>query len=1224
MIPQNLTGKALEKFFFLELIKEITIRRKGKGRKFNQADREQLEVELGLSRGAVQGALGFDSSKSKGVPHPFTKDQFAKLDKAYKDFDDFVRNYRSRFENRINEDSISISEEKLVKRLLNHYNKKREFNTISILGSSDKSDGFNISDFFIDISYLDRAELISNNDFFAIEKEGFAYKNNKKTRNEIFTNYFSIEVVTERLIFRDKQVVLMGNPGVGKSTYARWLCHMWAIQRLRMESVPIYISCRELTSSHINSITAYINAVYYKGKHEDVSAFLSNPEFQYTLILDGYDEASFEQRSLLERDLDRLLEIGSYPSFALLTRPYALVDSPFKRIPTLYEFIGFNDVNLFKYVTAFFEKANRSQDIEAFLDFIISIDLLRDLSHNPLNLSYIASIYCSENGEEVLKSVQSTYDLNKEALKFIIDYHTEHKKIERSEFLRKFNECVAFISELEINLSFVYHQKDILDKNYKFAHTLSQLGIGRIERNRNNGKWSFYVINVSYQEIIAADYFGPLLSKNALLTLLDNPLYWHFTKLLIGYLVTNRGHYIITELLTDIYKKIAQEREFNFYLYFIVLSELPPDILNQQLKEKDIGTLIDLYESLYHDSLWSNLYFDCLVNIYRKLDEKYKSLFEKTTVDRINSKITIPGSIGKNGLTAKQINALVFPRFLTSIIERLRLFNSAIISKVILSQYLRLEELHTKHSKWIEKDIDRYNSLQHLADEELKDSAYSLLLLLYQIDNHDLLREHSDQLWVAYDRSNTHAALIIKIIALFTSSSIFINRFDHLGKSKKDVNIIQVLMCVGMAGAFDYHENIHQVKERLIKMKALLEHHAGSKARKDEFHRPDCSTYAMALTLTNDRELFPLLVWANCFESGALNVMQDISFQQANELLVLFFKEKERCKFSSLDFEELHATVGSMNTGALALENQYKDFYLFFKNYVKAHEKTLTNIAEHKTLDGFLNSPIAFGLYTCANTLYYPSAIKKFMNEIFSTVALMENKFIRYHFLPFLMSCSIPLYETKYHHFILSELFDEHEDTNVIIHLFSENQVLYWYESNLQFLAAFWRKFLPMIKKQGKNDFWKNKLSRILTIAYSSLKLKFNVTRKSYNDDLIQNLAELILLDKVKQYQYSDDVLYEEETMVNLAIYPLLTLYTDNKAFILDNKFLLIFNGLDEARKNKFFNELLQLSNFEIEVFRECISPAIWETLKIYCHKFNKKNSLDISKAFKANLNRNI
>jgi hypothetical protein len=292
-------------------------------------------------------------------------------------------------------------------------------------------------------------------------------------------------------------------------------------------------------------------------------------------------------------------------------------------------------------------------------------------------------------------------------------------------------------------------------------------------------------------------------------------------------------------------------------------------------------------------------------------------------------------------------------------------------------------------------------------------------------------------------------------------------------------------------------------------------------------------------------------------------------------------------------------------------------FFKFLNEYVQTHDKELNELSKLKTSDGFLDSTIAYELYNCGNTLYYPSSIKKLLDDIYNTPSLMENAFIRFHFVPFLMSCSVPLYEKKYHNFILTELFNGAEDVNIFIHLFHENQVIYWHKSNLNFLSLFWIKFYPLINVQTKKEFWEDKLSSILSIAYRSIKLSFDSKNPEVSNSMILVIAELMQSNKVKKYIYNNQVFYDESTLTNLAIYPLLALCTGSPTFILDVKFERMFNQLDKKRKANFLSEVAQLCNFDSSRLRDYLTINILNQLTEYCHIFSKNSHSDASKLFK-------
>lgn len=1097
------------------------------------------------------------------------------------------------------------------------------FNQIPALGF-DHDREFLVSDSYVDISYINRQELKTSNDHFVIEKEGLSYKRSRRSKAEVFTNFFSVEVVTESLVLRNEHLVLIGNPGVGKTTYAKWICHEWATGNIISARTPVYIPCRELPQSGENSIIEYLSRVYELKDPERISALLKSFSQKYQLILDGYDEASLEQRLHLERDLKSIHGQGAYFPFVLLTRPYALVDSPFKRIPGIYELIGFNEISRAKYIESYFSKVASRTSAKDFMAVVDARQVLRELSYNPLQLSYMVSIFSTDGGKLELNSIHSSYDLNDKALEYMVNYHAQIKGIARELFMQDIDRCKPFVADLELELCFVYHKKSTLDKNFIFAETLSKLGVGRLELNPTATSWSFYILNIHYQEYLATEYLGPQITKDSFLYLLGNPLYWHLAQMLMGYMVSHGNEDVLNEIFTTLRLDLGRALNHNSRLYFILLGELPAKLLNNIIREKEIGTLIDFYRWLHNDAVWNSLYFESLTKIYEKLDHKHKQVFEGLITVLVNGELQIPEKTDMT-FTTEEITKLSLPHFLVHIIENLELYHNESLLKIILDKYIKLEILSQEYYQWLEGIIKKKETptlLQFRAEEEIDNSRFHLLNILDQIENTSILVPHYKILWLALSTSTLHASIIARIIAKIRSSDFFVQELDKLLKSKKvsgDKLIMASLMCVGATAVADYTDNKEMIRQRLLRMKDALDIHLEKASQKTmKTHIIARTNYAYSIAQTDDIDLFPLLVWANYYNEIGNYTMSGIPVSTCDAIISSFFADITGHVVEVPDIMQFNSTILSMEIGPMALERQYFKFFSFFKETITTYSEELkTALSDMPINQGqYITDPLGEQLGGIPDTLNYPVIIKRFIEDIFSS-SLVRYPYISRYYLLFLLSCDVPLYEKKYWDFIYEYLSSDKPDLSLVISIFYENPAIFLYESNLIYLGKVWRKLSSLIIKLEDYAFITGMFSEITVMAYRSIRLNYEVNGHKDPGDLIAPIADVLRMPLMIKHLYDDVAMYHGDDIEGLISYPLLALYIDDPLLMLGNDFSEILMKEDHTRRMKFFAELAQIGDFKAPVFAKGLGGALYQSFEKYCKIAIKEEYQVIPEVFK-------
>ena len=307
---------------------------------------------------------------------------------------------------------LDADEIKLTLRLMYslcfRYLYENEFNSIRMQADTNNKYGnLSMDEYFIAPSYIPEFDLRKRETLINAETEESHIKIDKSTRK--LQNFLPHNYLSNSLFDNVSRIVITGNPGVGKSTYARWMCYSWAKQQLDIKGILIHINLRELNFSAENSLVDYVGKRYLKGGNANqLRKIVSTIANDFYFVLDGFDELDDSKQKNLKRDLD---ELNSNYKFILLSRPYGLINNQGFNWDFSYQIDGFNSGNIENYINKFLSRNNRQETIQSLMDIISQNRVLTDYAHNPLMLSYITYLFLEEGEKGKLIHVQSQYEL---------------------------------------------------------------------------------------------------------------------------------------------------------------------------------------------------------------------------------------------------------------------------------------------------------------------------------------------------------------------------------------------------------------------------------------------------------------------------------------------------------------------------------------------------------------------------------------------------------------------------------------------------------------------------------------------------------------------------------------------------------------------------------------------------------------------------------------------
>lgn len=630
-------------------------------------------------------------------------------------------------------DIYNVPEDKLYKifgpllsNIEESYRTDRQFLILSIVGNTfGKIQELRMDKCYTGLSYLELND--------AKERDDFIWKEKEKTAFEKYVNQNEIPhgIISETILSLAKATAVMGNPGVGKSTFARWLCFNWAKQERKVKApeIPIYLSLRELDLfNDEDPFAEYILKNYFFASSNDIKGvreLLKTKSETIVFILDGFDELDTKGRYILSK---KWYKYYLKHRFILFSRPYGLIDSPLK-FDTVFEIIGFNELSRNNYIKEVFDINNQLQNISHILEILQENPILNTNSFTPLMLSYIVLLYLSDTDHaQKLIQVGSTYELQD----LVILWLKKHNlgKLGTSDFDVFLTKAQSLAFTMETQRTFLYESIGSADTNNKLCGELNRIGLGRkYDFDQVSCRWKYHFISVTLQEFLASRHVGEYVTLDFFIELLEDNYFWNFSKMILGV----KNHIGETNFALDIVRSLYEisKKEDNRVIInhiALLIGECSSEQLNKIITEELVDDLLRNYIHFYADKGWRSTFLSSLQRMYPKLSHEKKKIFNHSVL-----------SILKKLAKCREISGIEYVTahtYFPLLIERLKLYNELdlstgliyIIQQLLNTRNTYYEELMLSVEKGIEVGDVEGNIINTLNDYGNANQAISLSL----------------------------------------------------------------------------------------------------------------------------------------------------------------------------------------------------------------------------------------------------------------------------------------------------------------------------------------------------------------------------------------------------------------------------------------------------------------------------------------------------------------
>lgn len=1026
----------------------------------------------------------------------------------------------------VQEEQKILLAENLAQLLRNHYRTNEYFTQIRIIGDKDSVFGrLDMGEYFIQLSYLEHQKLADRE---SLLKEELQAAVEKTKTPSIFRSEFSVSAISDNILSNNHQIVVSGNPGVGKSTYAKWLCHQWGLGRLNGQRVLIFIELRRVDFGQPYFLAHEIIERYlsgYRVAKEDLQDLLRDFPNDYMLVLDGLDELNTALKHKLFAELDRYFPKVNY---LLLSRPYGLIGLPFQP-GAHFRIDGFNDANIRQYIRTMLAKSGTTGKTEIeILQILANNKVLYDYAHAPLMLSYILLIYLTNpTAVTTLHGIDSLYQLQREVFAWVIYYEkTKGNPLLSDKHSVIFRDLNSLAYQMQVGKRFIW-KGSLQDDFEPMAEDLASLGFGNKRNNALSADWQFSFHTVTFQEFLAAEFVHQRITPESVVYLLEDRFFWNFVRFLVGKISFEEKNGTLKGRLANLFHRLQQEAELgnhNYlaFLYYLLIGECSRETVQSLLDKKDLDRLITFFEKNYFDDHWQGIILDAVAKIHPKLSPLMQAHYKKNLLRRINNT-----KLSKS----LQMSEMQQSLYLLSLLK-----SATLISDYdIMNASVDLLEFMFPKAQQIQAVVDTIEDLELIYTEKKYQDLTANLAWYFNMSNFyvSLLLEAEPVLLTPFTERIKRLGDIcpddfiqnmVKLISRVEEVDVIFIEAEHQCQLLEEIaakdptswdeendgaQLMGAAECLSKIGSKhgktpDTHspELIDLTRRLSILILQLLEL---AKTSEEESTNEAARLALYGLTEFDEPKVYDLLFeFANRFEHGLyLNVPGNDTYIQYVEGLLEKVNNPAN-GFNQLEYDEqvsyLLAGISQSENARFAFSRMkdgllavFNDLYILSLDEEKSSEEKASYHAY---------------MIEIAALPYYPFDKKHLLNKVLELGGLSDPQ-LKTIAVSIICSYEFPFYEEAYWE-VFFEAFDDAEaDKFDMLHEFFNNDGVFEYQSNLPYL----NRILTEIQQYLMQPNQESSESDIVGFVSQSLYLYQKSDAKYRPDDMLQQ-TEAILLNK--------------------------------------------------------------------------------------------------------------
>ena len=344
------------------------------------------------------------------------------------------------------------------------------------------------------------------------EDDDFTFQKHKICESVTLTEALNVEG------YKKKAVLILGGPGMGKSTLAINICKQWAENDLLQDyNAVILLTLRDKKIQGAENIKDLLLTLDDELRESIYKEIVKSNGEKTCFILEGYDELPYhlQRSSVFAKLLEELLKC----TVVCTSRPEAFL--PYRDCKVI-KINGFNKESIDKYISKAFEKLKNGEEMACKLKSQIQNNpVIKSILQIPINVAILCLIFSQFS--TLPKTLTELYTLlcKRLILRYIV---TRTPNVEQVEKLRSLDHLPTGISEQFSQLCYVAYKGMVGEIAIFFSEDLTQFGVD--ESNLQLRKMGLLLIVPS----ISAD--GREMSYSFLhLTVQEFCAAWHISKL---------------------------------------------------------------------------------------------------------------------------------------------------------------------------------------------------------------------------------------------------------------------------------------------------------------------------------------------------------------------------------------------------------------------------------------------------------------------------------------------------------------------------------------------------------------------------------------------------------------------------------------------------------------------------------------------------------------------